>query len=162
MSRKTLKRMFAGALVVCAMSALILRVARATPPSGVLSNIILAGPIVMDAITAVNHTPGYTSVVKTTGESDTYVQDVTFAPGGYSGWHSHPGISFVMVRSGTATFYQAADRATPHVYSAGTGFVVEPGDVHNAVNEGDTDLELVSLHLLPKGAPRRVDERAAQ
>ena len=160
MSRKTLKRMVAAALVVCAAGAITWRAARATPPIGVLSNIILAGPIVFDKITALNHTPDYTAVVKTTGESDTYVQDLTIAPGGYSGWHSHPGHSFVMVRSGTASFYQAADPATPQVYSAGTGFVEEPGDVHNAVNEGDTDLELVVFYLLPKGAPRRIDEPA--
>ena len=162
MSQKTLKRMVAGVLVGCAVSALILRVARATPPSGVLSNLILAGPIVIDEITALNHTPDYTARVKTRGQSDTYVQDVTIAPGGYSGWHSHPGISFVMVRSGTASFYQAADPATPQVYSAGTGFVEQPGDVHNAVNEGDTDLELVVFYLLPQGAPRRIDEPAPQ
>ena len=160
MSQKTLKRMVAGVLVVCAMSTLILRVARATPPFGVFSNIILAGPIPFDEITAVNHTPGYTSVVKTTGESDTYVQDLTIAPGGYSGWHSHPGHSFVMVRSGTASFYQADDPATPQVYPAGTGFVEEPWVVHNAVNEGDTNLELFVFYLLPKGAPRRIDEPA--
>jgi quercetin dioxygenase-like cupin family protein len=162
MSKSKWTQMLAGVLVVFTVGAIALRAARATPPFGVLSNIILAGPIPFGEITAVNHTPGYTAVVKTTGESDTYVQDVTIAPGGYSGWHSHPGISFVMVRSGTATFYQAADPATPHVYSAGTGFVEEPGDVHNAVNEGDTDLELVVFYLLPKGAPRRIDEPAPQ
>ena len=162
MSRKTLKRMVAGALVVCAAGALTGRAARATPPFGVLSNIILAGPIVFDKITALNHTPDYTAVVKTTGESDTYVQDITIAPGGYSGWHAHPGHAFVMVRSGTASFYQAADPATPQVYPAGTGFVEEPWVVHNAVNEGDTDLELFVFYLLPKGAPRRIDEPAPQ
>ena len=160
MSRKTLKRMVAGALFVCAAGAITWRAARATPPFGVLSNIILAGPIVFDKITALNHTPDYTAVVKTTGESDTYVQDITIAPGGYSGWHSHPGHSFVMVKSGTASFYQAADPATPQVYPAGTGFVEEPWVVHNAVNEGDTDLEMVVFYLLPKGALRRIDAPA--
>jgi hypothetical protein len=32
--------------------------------------------------------------------------------------------------------------------------------VHNAVNEGNTNLELVVFYLLPKGAPRRIDEPA--
>jgi quercetin dioxygenase-like cupin family protein len=162
MSRKTLKRMVAGALVVCAAGAITWRAALATPPFRVLSNIILAGPIVFDTITALNHTPDYTAVVKTTGESDTYVQDLTIAPGGYSGWHAHPGHAFVMVRSGTASFYQAADPASPQVYPAGTGFVEEPWVVHNAANEGDTDLELFVFYLLPKGAPRRIDEPAPQ
>ena len=161
MSKRKLTQMLAGVLIVFTVDAIALRAARATPPFGVLSNLILAGPIVFDKIHALNHTPDYTARVKTRGQSDTYVQDVTFAPGGYSGWHSHPGISFVMVRSGTATFYQAADPATPQVYSAGSGFVEQPGNVHN-VNEGHTDLELVVFYLLPKGAPRRIDEPAPQ
>jgi quercetin dioxygenase-like cupin family protein len=160
MSRKTLKRLVAGTLVACAAGAMILGVARATPPIGVLSNIILAGPIAFDEITALYHLPDYTALVKTRGESDAYVQDIIIAPGGSSGWHSHPGISFVTVRSGTATFYEAADPATPHVYFAGTGFVEQPGDVHNAVNEGGSNLELVVFYLLPQGAPRRIDEPA--
>jgi quercetin dioxygenase-like cupin family protein len=160
MSKRKWTLMLAGVLVVFSVGAIALRAARATPPFRVLSNIIFAGPIVFDEITALNHTPHYTALVKTRGDSDAYVQDLTIAPGGYSGWHSHPGISFVMVRSGTATFYQAADPATPQVYPAGTGFVEEPGDVHNAVNEGDTNLELVVFYLLPQGAPRRIDEPA--
>ncbi len=162
MTKRKASLMLGALCFLCASTAIALRIARATPPVGVLSNIIVAGPIIFDEITALNHTPDYTAVVKTTGQSDTYVQDITIAPGGYSGWHSHPGISFVMVRSGTATFYQAADPATPQVYSAGTGFVEEPGDVHNAVNEGDTDLELFVFYLLPKGAPRRIDAPAPQ
>jgi quercetin dioxygenase-like cupin family protein len=160
MSRKTLKRLVAGALVVCAAGAITWRAARATPPFAVLSNIILAGPIPFDKITALNFTPDYAAVVWTSGESDTYVQDITIAPGGYSGWHSHPGHAFVMVRSGTASFYQASDPATPQVYPAGTGFVEEPWVVHNAVNEGDTNLEMFVFYLLPKGAPRRIDQPA--
>jgi hypothetical protein len=33
-----------------------------------------------------------------------YAVEVTIQPGGWLGWHSHPGLSFVVVKSGTASF----------------------------------------------------------
>ena len=53
------------------------------------------------------------------------------APGGHTGWHSHPGPVFVMVTAGTLTKYEADDPdLTPQVYPKGTGFVEYPGVVH--------------------------------
>ena len=44
---------------------------------------------------------------------------------------------------------------------AGTAFVDEGGDhAHIIVNEGNTNLVLVAFQVLPKGAPRRIDEPA--
>jgi len=157
MSRKTLKRMFAGALVVCAAGAMILRIARATPPHGVI-NTLIAGPATFGEIHAMTLDPNYTALVKTRGLSDAYVRYLKIAPRGDTGWHSHPGIIFGLVQSGTLTFYH--NDFTTTVYPAGTGFVESPGDVHNAVNEGATDLELAVLFLLPEGAPQRIDEPA--
>src|SRR5262245_1394629 len=40
---------------------------------------------------------------------------VTFQPGGYSGWHSHPGITIVSVVAGTITSYESDDpTCSPH------------------------------------------------
>ena len=160
MSKKTLKLVLAGAFVAGALGAVGLRSAWATAPQGVITNTV-QGPFGLDEIFALNNAPpDYTAVVKTRGLSDTYFQYLKIAPGGNTGWHSHPGISFVMVQSGTLTIYQ--DDFTSAVYPAGTGFVEEAGDVHIAVNEGDTNLELAVFYLLPKGAPRRIDEPAPQ
>lgn len=41
--------------------------------------------------------------LKTHGQSDVYVVDNKFAPGGTAGWHSHPGPSLILVVSGTVT-----------------------------------------------------------
>ena len=38
---------------------------------------------------------------KTKGESDLYVQNNVWAPGGSTGWHSHPGHSLIIVTAGT-------------------------------------------------------------
>jgi quercetin dioxygenase-like cupin family protein len=82
------------------------------------------------------------------------------APGGQTGWHSHPGISFVTVRAGVATAYEGDDPDTPHVLATGTGFVEQAGHIHNIRNEGTVDLELVAFQLVPAGAPRRIDAPA--
>src|SRR5207237_5094734 len=96
----------------------------------------------------------------TKGQSDVYVVYNKIAPGGHTGWHSHPGPSIVSVRSGTATEYRS-DEPDAIVHLAGTAFVDEGGDhAHIVVNAGDTDLELVAFQILPMHPPRRVGEPA--
>ena len=63
------------------------------------------------------------------------------------------------VRSGTATFYDdCIDPTIPLVFPAGTGFVEDAECVHILVNEGDVDLEVVVMQIVPFGAPRRIDQ----
>src|SRR3954464_4279407 len=99
MSRKTLKRMVAGGLVGCAVGAMILGVARATPPHGA-TNTLIAGPATFGEIHAMTLFPDYTALVKTRGLSDGYLRYLKIAPGGDTGWHSHPGIIFGLVQAG--------------------------------------------------------------
>ena len=98
-------------------------------------------------------------MIKTKGLSDLYVQSNIFAPGGSSGWHTHPGPSLVIVKSGTATFYMADDpTCSPHVVQAGSGFVDNGHDEHVVRNEGSVDLVTVVASLIPAGMARRIDE----
>lgn len=158
MRKRILKLMLAGLFVSCAFGVITLRLARATDGVGITVT-TLAGPIAFEAIDVRTITPTYFSEIETSGPSDVYIVQVTIVPGGHSGWHSHPGPSFVTITSGTATFYHGDDaNHTPNVYPAGTGFVEEAGRVHIVRNEGDTDLVAVVMQLLPKGAPRRIDE----
>lgn len=158
MNKKTLRWMLAGVVGVGVAGAIALKVARATPPQGVTAT-LLAGPTVMDEIHVVSESPEHGVMIKTRGLSDAYAQFNLIAPGGHTGWHSHPGPVFVLVTAGTLTVYDANDRTrTPAVYPAGTGFVDEPGNTHIGRNEGATDLELFALFLVPQGAPRRIDE----
>lgn len=159
---KTTKLMLvlAGAFLACASGVIATKVAWATPPVGV-TNIPIAGPATFGEIDALTHDPDYTALVKTRGLSDGYIRYLKIAPGGDTGWHSHPGIVFALVQSGTLTLYH--DDLVPEVYSAGAGFVEAPGDgAHIAVNEGDTTLEVAVFFLLPKGASLRIDEPAPQ
>ena len=161
MSKMNSKLMLAGALVACALGGIALGSAWVTASSGLTTNIV-AGPTPMGEIDVKTQSDINEVKIKTKGVSDVYVVHNTIVPGGHTGWHSHPGISFVTVRSGTATEYHGDDPSTPHVYTAATGFVEEAGAVHVIRNEGNTALELVAFQLIPFGAVRRIDEPAPQ
>jgi uncharacterized cupin superfamily protein len=96
------------------------------------------------------------------GLSDVYVQSNVWAPGGSTGWHSHPGHSLIIVTAGTVTDYEGHDPGCkPHVYKTGMGFVDPGGDhVHILRNEGDVErMALViapncGLHSLFNRTPR--------
>jgi quercetin dioxygenase-like cupin family protein len=93
--------------------------------------------------------------------SDLYVLQNTIPPGKTFGWHSHPGPSLVIVKSGTATFYLAADpTCAPQVVPAGSGFVDQGHDVHVVRNEGSVDLVTVVVSLVPRGSPGGSTSRA--
>lgn len=81
------------------------------------------------------------------------------APGGHFGWHSHPGASIVIVKSGVSTFYRGDDPScTPQVHPAGTAYVDPGGAVHIARNEGDVELVLLVTRITPEGVAPRLDE----
>ena len=112
----------------------------------------------LDELDIKGKTDTYEIKLKTKGLSEARVVEFRIAPGGHTGWHSHPGPVFVMITEGTMTLEQA-DGSTA-VYPAGTGFVEEPGHVNIGRNEGNSDLELVAFILSPLGAPIRTDEPA--
>ena len=129
----------------------------ATPPSGVTTTTIGIGRF-GDIDTKIK-TGDWKAKIKTEGASDLHVIQNTITPGGTFGWHSHPGPSLVIVKSGTATFYFADDpNCTPHVVPTGSGFVDSGGDVHVVRNEGTVNLVTVVASLVPAGAARRIDQ----
>jgi quercetin dioxygenase-like cupin family protein len=71
-------------------------------------------------------------------ERDVVVQSATFAPGGHSGWHSHPGATVIYVVSGTFSFY-AATTCQRQNFTAGQGVVEQGGGVQLARNESTTE-----------------------
>ena len=103
----------------------------------------------------------HTSALKlsTRQEIDVVTQTITLAPGGHTGWHSHPGPVFVVIQAGTLTYYDADDpTCSPIGYGAGDSFIDEGGHhSHIARNEGATDVVLYATYLLPIGAGLRTD-----
>ena len=104
----------------------------------------------------------WNEVIQTKGASDLYVQQNTWQPGGSTGWHTHPGPSFVIVTQGSVTTYDGDDpTCTPHVYTAGTAnnAFIDPGGghVHIIRNETDAVAQTIAVQLIPAGATRRQD-----
>lgn len=94
---------------------------------------------------------------------ETVFQQVVIAPGGYTGWHSHPGPTLVLIKSGQLSFYDGEDpTCTPRVYTAGQAFFDRgQGHVHIARNEGGENVELWSAYFdVPPGEAVRIDAPA--
>ena len=134
----------------------------ATPPAGFTATTTARGKF--GDIDATNLSPSangasWRSVQSTSGPSDLYVQNNVWAPGGTTGWHTHPGHSLIIVTAGTITEYEGKDaNCTPHVYTAGMGLVDHGGDhVHVLRNEGPVEARTVAVQLIPAGAMRRAD-----
>ena len=101
--------------------------------------------------------PDWLLNTKVRGDSDLYVTQHTFQPGGQTGWHSHPGPSLITVIEGTLTVYHPG--CTVETFTAGQSFTdLGCGDIHNAVNEGATEAKDVAVQIVPHGAARRIDE----
>ena len=134
----------------------------ATPGSG-FSGTTLAKATYGAIFSHVHTIPAYwDELISTKGASDLYVQENTWQPGGSTGWHTHPGPSFVIVTQGSVTAYDGDDPAcTPHVYTAGTAnnAFIDPGDghVHLIRNETDAVATTIAVQLIPQGAVRRQD-----
>ena len=155
MTKMKLKLMTTGVFVGCALGLIALRAAWATPAVETFTTFI-AGPVTLDEIKIGGDTGGVK--INTKGLWQSRVAKIRIAPGGHTGWHSHPGPVFVMITAGTMTLEQADGSIA--VYPAGTGFVEEPGHVNIGRNEADVDLELVAFFLTPLGAGPRTDEPA--
>jgi quercetin dioxygenase-like cupin family protein len=99
------------------------------------------------------------SLRESKGRADVYVQSNVWAPGGSTGWHSHPGDSLIIVTAGTVTDYEGHDPGCkPHVYKTGMGFVDPGGDhVHILRNEGAVEAQTIAVQLIPADAARRID-----
>jgi quercetin dioxygenase-like cupin family protein len=126
----------------------------ATPPAGVVSNVMLAqgvsaGPI-KEQITVEN----WAVRLEGEGESEFYVQELVVAPNGYTGWHSHPGLLLITVKDGLVDFYDK--NCAKRVYTAGQSFI-EAAEPHNAVNPGSNNARLFVAYIVKKGQPRRLE-----
>lgn len=101
---------------------------------------------------------GFEVELKTQDDADVSMGSTVIAPGGNTGWHGHPGMVVVLIKSGALTFYEANDpTCTPIVHGAGTVVLETSGDVHIARNEGTVNAEFVSTQYLAAGAAGRID-----
>jgi quercetin dioxygenase-like cupin family protein len=131
-----------------------------TPPPGLTTTILAKSTFNELLLSAKTHPANlWRAKIRTHGASDLYVVDNKLAPNATTGWHSHPGPSFIFVVAGTVTNHEGGDHACPaHSYSAGSGFVDAGGDdVHMLRNETNAPAETIAVQFLPQGAARRLD-----
>lgn len=91
---------------------------------------------------------------------DIVVTELSFAPGGFTGWHSHPGKVIVGVARGEVTLYRGNDPSCAGTtYKAGDVWIEHPGIVHDARNEGTTAAVVNATYLgVAVGGSFRIDE----
>jgi quercetin dioxygenase-like cupin family protein len=147
MTRK-LNRAIGLVVLASVAAAAVTGVAIATSGSGVSGTVVARGLA--------------TDKVKTRGNQpyDVVVQKLAVAPGGHTGWHTHPGIAVAVVKAGTLTIYDGDDAScSPRTFHAGDTYV-DPGygHVHIGRNEGTVPLEIVVTYLdVPAGGGVRID-----
>lgn len=88
--------------------------------------------------------------------SQSVIQQLTIAPGGHSGWHSHPGGTVIFVQAGTFTLYD--DTCAKSVTEANHG-VVEAGAHTQLARNETTGLLILTVVFfdVPVGAAVRSD-----
>jgi mannose-6-phosphate isomerase-like protein (cupin superfamily) len=84
---------------------------------------------------------------------DTAFQQLTIGPGGYTGWHTHPGPTFVAVAQGEGTLYHGIADCPSHKYGVGSAFFQPTTEVHNLRNESSSPLVVYAFYALPPGTP---------
>jgi quercetin dioxygenase-like cupin family protein len=179
----------AGLLTIAIAAAVAFTAAQAlaTAGSGAVSTYMARGPVSQSVVIGVPKTVTATKTVRvrvkgkvvtrkvsftyptvtplmTCGETtacDTAYQQLTIPPGGFTGWHTHPGPTFVAVAQGEGTLYHAMPGCPSVKYATGAGFMQPPTEVHNMRNEGSTPLVLWAFYALPPGTANtaiRIDQ----
>ena len=164
----SMKRMLVGVVLAAAVSGAIVS---ATPGSGTTSTLL--GRATFEAFDVSRRVKapkdpeerdGGRTLWKVKAEAepalDIATQTITFAPGGQSGWHTHPGPVFIAVIEGTMTFYEGDDPdCRPMVLHAGQGFVDGHTDEHPHIARNETALPAKNLvtYFVPPGAAVRTD-----
>jgi quercetin dioxygenase-like cupin family protein len=123
-------------------------IAMATPPSGLTNTPLARGTNTSDGTIPLQF------------GADVVMAQITVAPGGASGWHSHPGGAIVVVKSGTLTVHRAlGHQCQTETYSAGQAFVERPGEVDQVTNADTVPYVIyVTFPRVPQGASARIDE----
>ncbi|HEV3101582.1 MAG TPA: cupin domain-containing protein [Candidatus Dormibacteraeota bacterium] len=119
----------------------------ATPPSGLTNQLLARGTDKSDGSLPLKE------------GTDIVVAKITVVPGGFSGWHSHPGGAIIVIQQGNLTVHRSADgRCETFTYAAGQAFIERPGEIDNVVNTGSIPYVLyVTFPRVPPGGSTRID-----
>ena len=127
-------------------------------PSFTLGSGAASTPLAIGGLDAVHvHTAfgDFRVELKVSDSADVRASSGTIQPGGYNGWHSHPGLGVVVVTAGTLTLFDT--NCMPMVQPAGTAFIEQAENVHIARNLGTVPAQFIATFIIPRGAAPRVD-----
>ena len=137
--------------------ALIAGVALATPPSGETPTPLARGALVAPANVNTRVIGGRVKI-STQGAIDALMMQITLAPGGTGGWHSHAGPLVTIVTQGTLTVIDA--QCKRHDIQAGQA-LINNGSTHKDENLGATPVSFNVTFLIPHSVARPpVDQQA--
>ena len=130
-------------LVVLGMStlALVVGAALATAPKGATTTVLTRATFG----TFAHQNSGIK--VESKREADVAIAKQVIEPGGSSGWHHHPAVSFFLVKSGSVTAYDEKCKKT--VYKAGEGFIESSDHPWLVRNQGKVDAVVYATHMIP-------------
>ena len=142
------KSMF-GAAIGLAFVAIFSVTALASAGAGFVSTGTVRGTLTDDV-----HLNSDRIKFQTKGATDVVVSTTTYAPGGFSGWHTHPGFVLVVVESGAITLQVGCSfntySATQSFYESGTTPIM-------ARNLGTSQVVVRITYIVPQGSPVRLD-----
>lgn len=93
---------------------------------------------------------------KTKDPVDVSVVTLTIAPGGTTGWHTHPGFAVIAVSRGEGTLYSADCSA--ETFQAGQAFVETADDPPTVFRNDSTEPVVITVSFFaPRGAALRRD-----
>lgn len=160
----TKKQLVCWAAGVAGIAAMLTGVALATPGAGAVGTVMArAGfaPTVDVVFRVKDDGDDGTDAIHVRNAQDTVVQQITFSPGGHTGWHSHPGPALVLVTQGELTLYSDDDpTCSGRTYSAGQAFIDRgQGHVHiGRASQTQNTVLWVTYFDVPPGSGVRTDE----
>jgi quercetin dioxygenase-like cupin family protein len=144
------KRTVLVALVAAGLVLSAVAVASADTPSGFLSVLIGRGQA------------NRSFEVHQRGGNDVAVNQNTIQPAGFSGWHSHPGITVIAAQSGQVRLFSeriAGGTCRVRTYTAGQLFLEHPQNEYNAVNTGaDPAVVAATFFNVPHLGSSRIEQ----
>jgi quercetin dioxygenase-like cupin family protein len=94
---------------------------------------------------------------QTKDPTDFVTQQVTFPPLAYSGWHHHPGVILVLVKSGHVTTHD--ENCQTKTYGPQQAFVESGTAPFMVSNESETETAVdVATQVAPAGSPFRIED----
>jgi quercetin dioxygenase-like cupin family protein len=138
--KNVLQRFATGALITMTSAVMLFAASALTPGTAAATPTIGASAVTLSK--------------QTVGGKDYIVSDITLAPNGSTGWHTHQGEIYGVITAGTLTHYES-DCNVDGVYNVGDPIrdPTGPDHVHIARNLGTVPVVLRVTYIDPAGAP---------